>query len=93
MLLADEGWLITTLADHYDNPFTIKGMHGYDPGLDNMHGIFYAKGIDIKAGKIIPSFENIHIYPLICKLLDIIPYQGLEDSPQGRLEILETILR
>jgi len=93
LLLADEGWLITTLVDHYDNPFIIKGMHGYDPSLANMHGIFYAKGIDIKSAKIIPSFENIHIYPLICKLLDITPYQGLNDSPQGRIEILETILR
>jgi len=93
LLLADEGWLITTLSDHDKKPFTIKGMHGYDPSLSSMHGIFYAKGVDIKDSLIIPSFENIHIYPFICKLLDINPYQGMDDSPQGKIEVLEKILR
>ena len=68
-------------------------MHGYDPELINMHGIFYARGTDIKVGMNIPPFENIHIYPLICRLLDISPYKGYEDSQRGDIHVLEKILK
>ena len=57
-----------------------------------MHGIFYAFGESIKAGIELPAFENIHIYPLICRLLDISPYDGKTDAPQGNLEVLGKIL-
>ena len=68
-------------------------MHGYDPQLPNMHGIFYAVGPNLKSGLHIPEFENIHIYPLICKLLDIIPYSGMNDAPEGDLQVLQDILQ
>ena len=59
LLLADEGWLITTKSAIDENEFTLKGMHGYDPQLSNMHGIFYTIGPDLKSGLQIPAFENI----------------------------------
>ena len=93
LLLADEGWFITTKSAMKESPFTIKGMHGYDPKYSNMHGIFYAMGANIKDGMEISAFENIHIYPLICKLLDIVPYDGKNDAPQGNIEILKKILK
>ena len=92
MLLADEGWLITTQSAMDKNEFTLGGMHGYDPQLPNMHGIFYAIGTDIKSNLRISAFENIHIYPLTCKLLEIDPYSGKDDSPDGELQILNHIL-
>jgi hypothetical protein len=92
LLLADEGWLITTQSAIDENEFTLGGMHGYDPQLSNMHGIFYAFGSDIKVNLQIPAFENIHIYPMICKLLDISPYSGKTDSPEGDIRILNHIL-
>ena len=92
LLLADEGWLITTNSDKEQNDFTLKGMHGYDPQLPNMHGIFYAMGPDLKSDLQIPAFENIHIYPLICELLDITPYSGKNDAPEGDLQVLQNIL-
>ena len=93
LLLADEGWFITTKAGMNENPFHLRGMHGYDPKLPSMHGIFYAVGVNIMEGIQIPAFENIHIYPLICRLLDIAPYDGKEDGPQGDIKVLENILR
>ena len=92
LLLADEGWLITTQSAMDEDEFTLGGMHGYDPQLPNMHGIFYALGADIKSNLQIPAFENIHIYPMICKLLDIEPYLGKKDSPEGDMQILNHIL-
>ena len=92
LLLADEGWLITTKSVIEENEFTLRGMHGYDPQLSNMHGIFYTMGPDLKSGLHIPAFENIHIYPLICKLLEITPYSGRNDAPEGDIQILQNIL-
>ena len=90
LLLADEGWFITTKTIE-EVPFTLGGMHGYDPALQSMHGIFYAVGVSIREAIQIPAFENIHIYPLICRLLDISPYDG-EDASQGNIKVLEKIL-
>ena len=92
LLLADEGWFITTKSEMLKKDFTLRGMHGYDPQLSNMHGIFYAVGANIKRGIQIPAFENIHIYPLICRILNISPYDDKEDAPQGNIEVLKTIL-
>jgi alkaline phosphatase D len=48
------------------------GGHGYDPAVvGEMHGIFYAQGPNIKSGQVVASFENIHIYPLIAKILKL----------------------
>jgi len=92
LLLADEGWYIATKSSMVEKPFSLIGMHGYDPKLLNMHGIFYAFGSHIRKGLEIPAFENIHIYPLICHLLDLSPYHGKEDAPQGDIKVLEKIL-
>jgi len=88
VLVADEGWLILTKAEEYKS----NGTHGYDPTVKNMHGIFYAMGPRIKSNYKIRTFENIHVYPLICELLEIKPYADAPDAPQGRLEVLEEIL-
>ncbi len=64
--------------------------HGYDPHrFHDMQGIFYARGPALVEDTAIPSFENVHIYPLIMELL------GLEISEEidGRLSVLEGILR
>jgi predicted AlkP superfamily pyrophosphatase or phosphodiesterase len=66
---------------------TIFGAHGYDPvEAKDMYGIFYAKGPNIKSGMQIPSFENIHIYPLVAEILQLkIP------AIDGNLKVLKPI--
>ena len=88
VLVADEGWLISTKGEKYKS----NGTHGYDPAVKNMHGIFYAMGPNIKSNYKIGTFENIHVYPLICELLGIKPYANAPDAPEGKLEVLEEIL-
>ena len=88
VLVANEGWIISKKEKKsYSN-----GTHGYDPAVKNMHGIFYAMGPKIKSNYKIGTFENIHVYPLICELLGIEPYANAPDAPQGRLEVLKEIL-
>lgn len=66
----------------------VKGEHGFDPAIRDLQGIFYANGPQIKAGLTIPSFKNVHIYPLVCRLLGLQIPEGID----GKAEVLETII-
>ena len=65
------------------------GAHGFDPAIKNMHAVFYAWGPQIKKGLTIPSFENIHVYPLISRLLGLTIQEPIDGNPK----VLEKILR
>ena len=69
-------------------PQHVSGVHGYDPKLKDMHGIFYTNGPALKKGFTIPSIKNIHVYPLMCKIL------GLEipNDIDGKLNQIEAVL-
>jgi len=47
----------------------IPGKHGYDNALPDMQATFYAWGPAFKQNLKIDSFENIHVYPMVAKLL------------------------
>jgi alkaline phosphatase D len=69
---------------------SVWGVHGFDPyTTPEMGAIFYAQGPDIKKKVKIKTFENIHVYPLVAKLL------GIEKLPKidGDLKILEGIIK
>ena len=65
------------------------GAHGFDPIMKEMHATFYAWGPQIKKGITIPSFENVHVYPLVCSLLGITYSQKIDADPR----LLKGILR
>lgn len=50
-----------------------SGTHGYDPDNRDMHGIFYASGPSFRKEYVQPTFENVNIYELLAKLLNIKP--------------------
>ena len=91
LLVADEGWMMYTYKDieKYNGKLPVKGMHGYDPSNIDMHAIFYAYGPRFKEAMQIDTFELIHIYPMLCELLGISPYENID----GKLDILKPILR
>lgn len=69
---------------------SIKGEHGFDPyEMQDMQGIFYANGPQLKEGLRLSTFENVHIYPLIAKLL------GITELPEidGKLEVLQEVIK
>ena len=48
------------------------GVHGYDPeATTDVRGIFYALGPNIKSGVTVAPFQNIHVYPLVAKILSL----------------------
>ncbi len=62
------------------------GEHGFSPNNRDMHGIFYANGPAFPKGKIVPGFKNIHIYPLMCRLLQL----DIPSDIDGEAEFWET---
>lgn len=65
------------------------GAHGFDPAMKEMHASFYAWGPQIKKGKTIPSFENVHVYPLVCRLLGLTYTQEID----GDARLIKKVLR
>ena len=91
ILIAEEGWMIydSNIFKKYNGKLPVKGMHGYDSNQMNMHAIFYAYGPQIKENLKIETFELIHIYPLICNILNIPQYDDID----GSIDVLKPILR
>lgn len=69
--------------------FSQGGEHGFHPEFPEMHAIFYAKGPAIRSGLTIPSFRNVHVYPLICEILNL----PMPDAIDGQLEVLRDIMK
>ena len=66
----------------------IGGAHGYDPRYKDMHAIFYASGPAFKHGYVHPTVENVNIYPLIAKILNLKPAET-----DGKLENVSPMLK
>ncbi len=88
-ILADVGWSLITNKDLKRTDNYSGGNHGFDNNHIDMHGIFYAMGPSFKKGYKFGTVENIHIYPLMCKILNIIPNQSID----GELKKIEFILK
>ncbi|MEO6314066.1 MAG: ectonucleotide pyrophosphatase/phosphodiesterase [Chitinophagaceae bacterium] len=65
------------------------GKHGFDPAIPDMRATFIAWGPAFKNHLEISGFENVHVYPLVAKIL------GLDYSEHidGRLKVLKNILK
>jgi predicted AlkP superfamily pyrophosphatase or phosphodiesterase len=57
------------------------GMHGFEPEAEGMPGIFLAAGPKIKAGVSLEKVRVVDIYPTVCKLLGIVPAEGIDGKP------------
>ncbi len=65
------------------------GVHGYDPeATTDVRGIFYAQGPNIKSGLTVAPFQNIHVYPLVAKILRL-PLPTIDGKPA----VLEKLYR
>ena len=72
--VADDGWHVTTRAmlAREDKKFP-GGTHGYDPRHRSMHGLFIATGPQFRTRLVVPAFENVHVYALLCRVLGLRP--------------------
>ena len=89
------GDVVVVMDDHFqigrvDRPPSAGGNHGWDPTFPNMHAIFVASGPRIPAGKVIPSFENIEIYPWLTEILGLWPANGIDGHRGALAELIAT---
>lgn len=92
IITLDKGHYLSSQArvDSYVKDKIIRGEHGFDPlNTKDMHGIFYAKGPQIKEGAEIGSFDNVHIYPFVARLLGITEWPAID----GDLNVLKSIIK
>jgi predicted AlkP superfamily pyrophosphatase or phosphodiesterase len=74
--LADDGWAITTwdrFEQYKDHPNMKGGEHGYPGSVRAVHGLFIAAGPQFRRGLVVPAFENVHLYELMCRVLGLKP--------------------
>lgn len=90
VIIAENGWgLETNKSLEKMKRKNEKGNHGYDNYWMDMNGIFYALGPAFKNNYRVGTVNNIDIYPLLCKIFNILPNPLID----GKLERLEYILK
>jgi predicted AlkP superfamily pyrophosphatase or phosphodiesterase len=87
ILIAEPGFSVTT-TERLQKFGVSKGTHGYDNTHPSMQALFVAHGPAFQQGLVIDSFENVHLYALLCKLLNIEPAPN-----DGQLNVLQPILK
>ena len=84
----DEGWDALGAETIARRPVRDRGSHGYDPALPSMGAVFIAHGPAFAEGKVLPAFDNVHVYPLLARLL------GIRAAPSdGDPAVLQPALR
>jgi predicted AlkP superfamily pyrophosphatase or phosphodiesterase len=68
---ADDGWRVW--LRRAPAQAALKGEHGFAPEDPGMRAAFVATGPSFRAGTRLPAFDNVDVYPLLARLLDITP--------------------
>jgi len=70
----------------------VRGSHGYDPALASMRAVFIARGPSFVSGTTLPPFDNVDVYPLLTRLLDVpaAPNDGDPRTLQPALRVAPT---
>jgi predicted AlkP superfamily pyrophosphatase or phosphodiesterase len=90
VIIAENGWGVETYKSLENlNKYGTKGNHGYDNYWMDMNGIFFAYGPAFKKDYRTGTVNNIDIYPLLCKIFNVVPNQLID----GKLERIEYILK
>jgi predicted AlkP superfamily pyrophosphatase or phosphodiesterase len=90
VIIAENGWsLETNKSIENMKKYTSKGNHGYDNYWMDMNGIFYAVGPAFKNNYRVGTINNIDIYPLLCKIFNILPNPLID----GKFDRIEYILK
>lgn len=75
LMVAEEGYTINTkqFFESRGSDYPSGGAHGFDNANPKMDAIFVAYGQAFKKGVKLSRFENIHLYEVMAKILNIEP--------------------
>lgn len=72
VLIADEGWTVTSRAYVERNPDRPSGgSHGYDNRAESMHGLFLAHGPRFRSGVETGPIQTVDVYGILARALDL----------------------
>ena len=86
IIVPDVGWEV---LDRRRGGASYGWNHGWDPSDEAMQAVFLAMGPGIEAGRTIPRFENIHVYPWIAGLLGLKPSEPIDGDPAVLAGVVE----
>lgn len=90
VIISENGWGVETNKSSENlKKYGTRGNHGYDNYWMDMNGIFYAMGPAFKVNYRVDTINNIDIYPLLCKIFNLVPSQLID----GKLERIVYILK
>ena len=81
--IPDDGWSVTTGQRLLTEELHVGG-HGYEPTTPNMGALFVAAGPPLRNGLVVAPFENIHVYDLLCRILQFAPEKNDGDASVTR---------
>lgn len=83
----DEGWDALTRETIARRLHQERGSHGYDNTLPSMRAVFIAQGPSFRQGLVIDAFDNVDVYPLLARLLQVpaAPNDGNPETLQRTL--------
>ena len=87
VIVMEEHYMVSIPRPNREDSSPAAGMHGWDPAVRSMHGIFVASGPGLKAARTIPSFVNVDVYPFVAEVLGLRLPAHL-DGTRGRLHQL-----
>jgi predicted AlkP superfamily pyrophosphatase or phosphodiesterase len=67
-----DGWTVTSGQRLMQEELHVAA-HGYEPTTPDMGALFVAAGPTLRRGIVVAPFENIHVYDLLCRILQITP--------------------
>ena len=76
---ADVGWTVSTRAVARERDH-LTGSHGFDPQSPEMRAVFVADGPSFADGAVLAPFDNVDVYPLLMRLLQV-PAQPNDGDP------------
>ncbi|RUP12842.1 alkaline-phosphatase-like protein [Jimgerdemannia flammicorona] len=76
--IPDVGYVFVTHNQFNDSePYTPRGIHGYDNLAEDMRALFVARGpaFDgvVGGGKVVRAFDNVEVYGILAKVLGLTP--------------------
>ena len=90
VIIAENGWGVETNKSLKNlKKYGSKGNHGFDNHWIDMHGIFYAIGPAFKINYKVGMLNNIDIYSLLCKIINVVPNPFID----GKLDRIGYILK
>jgi predicted AlkP superfamily pyrophosphatase or phosphodiesterase len=85
--LAEPGWMASTRSDETQRKHPLLGEHGYDIDDPQMRALFVAHGPSFKQHLLVREFDNVHVYALLAKLLDLQPLPN-DGNPHATAALL-----